>query len=305
MCRLSPIMVTRFARKSSTMVWRCPGETGHARQVKGNRDGASFQQKCLVSGLLRALVIGLMGVVSVSPLFAQSEIDAYDRAVSSQSKDAALAFLREYRSSHLIVDMIESLRPDLAREVCTSLQGGGPGAARRACSSLPPADAAPSKQVPVGNVATQNNEASPPALPQTMTDEMMMSSGIGEVPISPTSGATSDVSLGFVEPSAGPPPSAGVAEVIPPKAAVIPGYRVQLLSTRSATQTQEGWSQLQAAYPDLLGPLEFKLVEVNLGADSGIWYRGFAGPMADWDEANMLCIAIRSRVPHNDCIIAH
>jgi hypothetical protein len=265
-------------------------------------------RSALCRGLLRALAIGLISVVSASPLCAQSEIDAYDRAVSSQSKDAALAFLREYRSSHLIVDMIESLRPDLAREVCTNLQGGGPGAARRACSSLPPADAAQPKQAPVAKLATQNvvpGGSSPPALPQTMTDEMMMSSGIGEVPISATSGATSDVSLGFVEPSAGPPPSAGMAEAIPPKAAVIPGYRVQLLSTRSATQTQEGWSQLQAAYPDLLGPLEFKLVEVNLGADSGIWYRGFAGPIADWDEANMLCIAIRSRVPPNDCIVGH
>jgi hypothetical protein len=62
---------------------------------------------------------------------------------------------------------------------------------------------------------------------------------------------------------------------------------------------------LQAAYPDLLEPLQFEVVEVNLGADSGIWYRGFAGPIADWDEANMLCIAIRSRVPHNDCIVGH
>jgi hypothetical protein len=258
----------------------------------------------LCRGLLRVLAIGLMGALPASPLFAQSEIDAYDRAVRSQSQDAALAFLGEFPSSHLVGDMIQSLRPDLAREVCASLRGGGPGAARRACSSLPQADAAASKQVPVGNVATQSNEASPPALPQATTDEMMMTSGIGEVPISAASGATSDVSLGFVEPSAGPP-SAGMAEAIPRKAAVIPRYRVQLLSTRSATQTQEGWSQLQAAYPDLLGPLEFKLVEVNLGADSGIWYRGFAGPMADWDEANMLCIAIRSRVPRNDCIIAH
>jgi hypothetical protein len=251
-------------------------------------------RSALCRGLLRAIVIGLVGVVPVSPSFAQSEIDAYDRAVSSQSKDAVLAFLREYRSSHLVVDMIESLRPDLAREVCTSLQGGGPGAARRACSSLPPADAAQPKQAPIGKLATQNvapGGSSPPALPQTMTDEMMMSSGIGEVPISPASGATSEVSLGFVEPSAGPTPSTGIAEAIPAQTAAIPGFRVQLLSTRSATQTQENWSQLQAAYPDLLGPLQFEVVEINLGADSGIWYRGFAGPIADWDEANMLCTA--------------
>jgi hypothetical protein len=133
-----------------------------------------------------------------------------------------------------------------------------------------------------------------------------MMSSIGEVPLSATSGATPDVSRGFVEPSTEPTPSAEMTEAIPPQAAaIISGYRVQLLSTRSATQTQEGWSQLQAAYPDLLGALHFEVVEVNLGADSGIWYRGFAGPIADSDEANVLCIAIRLRVPQNDCIVGH
>jgi len=77
-----------------------------------------------------------------------------------------------------------------------------------------------------------------------------------------------------------------------------------LLSTKSPTDTQDGWRQLQTAYPDLLAGLQFEVVEVDLGAAKGVWYRGFAGPIADRDEANMLCTTIRSRPPHNDCFVA-
>lgn len=141
--------------------------------------------------VLSSLSISLTAVIVFSGTsFAQmSEIDAYDRAVSSQSKDAALAFLDEFRSSHLVGDLIESLRPDVAREVCASLRGGGPHATRRACTQLPQAAAAePAERPPSGETGTPNVEAlGPPTggISETMADEAMMSSGIGEVAIPP------------------------------------------------------------------------------------------------------------------------
>jgi hypothetical protein len=61
---------------------------------------------------------------------------------------------------------------------------------------------------------------------------------------------------------------------------------------------------LQAVYPDVLAGLQFEVVKVDLGAAKGVWYRGFAGPVADRDEANLLCTIIRSRPPNNDCFVA-
>ncbi|HEY7687338.1 MAG TPA: hypothetical protein VH835_01520, partial [Dongiaceae bacterium] len=75
-----------------------------------------------------------------------SEIDSYETAVkaavASESKTEALNFIRDFASSHLVGDLIESLPPAVAREVCADLKGGGPAAARKACAALPQAVAA-------------------------------------------------------------------------------------------------------------------------------------------------------------------
>jgi SPOR domain len=397
------------------------------------------------------LTISLAVIVSGGASFAQSEIDAYDRAVSSQTKEAALAFLNEFGSSHLVGDLIDSLRPEVARQVCADLPGGVSGA-RRACEQLPTAPvaeakpaskemqpsalAAPTQPIetqPIGgmppapattsppaaapqsaplpaesqgesiestapavdpgtvaarstpslpepaatglptpissrptvyvrpdapaNIQARATEASPvigtaasngtltllardrnwlevivpgtagqlgwvhasrlqtdahgivvgpatgttastvtagastakaPAtqvatgtVPEMTTDEEMMSSGIGEMPM----------------------PAAGTHRALPAAPTQTAGYRIQLLSTKSPTDTQDGWMQLQAAYPDLLAGLQLEVVDVDLGAAKGAWYRGLAGPIGNRDEANMLCTVMRSRPPHNDCFV--
>jgi SPOR domain len=150
-------------------------------------------------------------------------------------------------------------------------------------------------------------EAVPGAISEAMIDEEMMTSGIGEMPM-PSGGASSALpeSPRLVAPSTTPAPDQGSAgSDIPAQTAAIPGYRIQLLSTKSAADTQEGWRQLHFTYPDLLAGLQFEVVEVDLGADKGVWYRGLAGPIADRDEANMLCAVIRSRPPHHDCFVAN
>src|SRR5262245_44915475 len=68
-----------------------------------------------------------------------SEIDAYDAAVRSQSKTEALNFIRIFESSHLTGDLIESLSPEVAQQVCADLKNGGPTRARKACEALPKA----------------------------------------------------------------------------------------------------------------------------------------------------------------------
>jgi hypothetical protein len=138
-----------------------------------------------------------------------------------------------------------------------------------------------------------------------MTDEEMMTSGIGEVPV--PSSALPAAAGRAVTPSTAPAPNQGTAaasSAIAAQVATMPSFRIQLLSTKSAADTHEGWRQLLAVYPDLLAGFRFEVVEVDLGAAKGVWYRGFAGPIADRDEANMLCTIIRSRPPHNDCLVA-
>jgi hypothetical protein len=253
--------------------------------------------------MLSQLSISLLAIIaSGGTSFAQiSEIDAYDRAVSSQSAEAALVFLGEFRSSHLVGDLIESLNPDVAHEVCARLVGEGPAAARRACTQVPqaataePADKPATAPASVQNVAPAAGLPTASAVPEpeAMTDEVMMNSGIGAVPASlppATRTANQGVAVGS---------SATAAQT-----ATAPGFRIQLLSAKSPTDTENAWKLLQIAYPDLLAGLQFDVVRVDLGAAKGVSYRGFAGPLANRDEANLLCAAIRSRPPHNDCFVA-
>jgi hypothetical protein len=132
---------------------------------------------------------------------------------------------------------------------------------------------------------------------EAVTDEEMMNNGIGAMPTA-TASLEPSVTPGVVENA--PPP----ASPAPAQTAAMRGFRIQLLSTKSPTDTEKGWIQLQAAYSDLLADLQFEVTKADLGATKGVWYRGFAGPIADRDEANLLCTIIRSRSPHNDCFVA-
>ena len=91
--------------------------------------------------VLKTLVQLGSGVATVfacveSPLAQLAEIDSYELAVTSQTKENALAFIEEYSSSHLIADLINSLPPAVANAVCADL-ANGPSTARRACEDRP------------------------------------------------------------------------------------------------------------------------------------------------------------------------
>jgi hypothetical protein len=108
--------------------------------------------------------VAILFAVSESSLAQVSEIDSYDRAVTSQTKTDALAFIEGFRTSHLIGDLIESLRPEVAREVCAELPSGV-SRARRACEQLrkvPVTEAtASSKDVTAADTAQSSAAAAP------------------------------------------------------------------------------------------------------------------------------------------------
>jgi hypothetical protein len=64
-------------------------------------------------------VLALVG--TRQPAAEMSEIDAFQRAVSSQTKADALAFLRDFGSSHLAPDLIDVLPQGVASEVCATI----------------------------------------------------------------------------------------------------------------------------------------------------------------------------------------
>src|SRR4030095_139865 len=75
-------------------------------------------------GILLLAGVGVLALVGTRELAAElSEIDAFQRAVSSQTKADALAFLKDFGSSHLVPDLIDVLPPEVALEVCATLTG--------------------------------------------------------------------------------------------------------------------------------------------------------------------------------------
>jgi colicin import membrane protein len=85
-----------------------------------------------------------------------SEIDSYQLAVKTQTKADALRFIEAFRTSHLVGDLIESLPPDVALQVCAELSGR----AERSCEQLREIAAiAPASSIPP--------QAPAPASPQT------------------------------------------------------------------------------------------------------------------------------------------
>ena len=94
------------------------------------------------------------------------EIDSnYRAAVTSQSKVEPLRFIRTFSSSDLVGTLIVSLKPEVARQVCADLQGGGPRRAREACEKLrdavtAEASATATEMGPVAGIAVVNSTSS-------------------------------------------------------------------------------------------------------------------------------------------------
>jgi hypothetical protein len=215
-----------------------------------------------------------------------SEIDSYDRAVTSQNREDAIAFLKNFRSSHLVGDLIDSLPPDMARQVCEETADDVPQA-RRACQEV---KARSSADIPVG--------AAEPVIP-TGAHPTAGDAAVAE-PVAVTAGE--DPAILKEQDDIGTVPR--TVDSMERRRAAASAVHVQLLSTKSQSGTEKDWRRLQAAYPDLLGNLDLEVAKVDLGPSKGLWYRGLVGPMASREEASVFCRNFKAQSSHNQCIVA-
>jgi cell division septation protein DedD len=89
------------------------------------------------------------------------------------------------------------------------------------------------------------------------------------------------------------------------KSAAAPAGRfvLQLASLPSQAEAERAGAALKARYPELLGRLDLTVHRADLGASKGVWYRVFAGPLADHDDAARLCERLRAAPHPADCFV--
>jgi hypothetical protein len=118
---------------------------------------------------------------------ATSELDSFEAAVTSQDKRAALAFIDEFPSSHLVGDLIELLRPEVAHEVCADL----PSSARSAldaCKRLDVRFAIPQTASEEPEPIPSREPAMEPEPLQSSAQDAAAEAGISDTAMSPAAG---------------------------------------------------------------------------------------------------------------------
>jgi hypothetical protein len=151
-------------------------------------------------------LLAIVGACSIST--STSEIENYDAAVQSQTAESALAFINANQGSHLVGDLIESLPPNVAVQVCSEMPSSASGRTARSCQHM--------REV-VATTATAPAPAFVAAAPVPGASASADSLGCGGVPfkLAPASGDT----VAAVEPSANVKPSkkkAATAKVVLP-----------------------------------------------------------------------------------------
>jgi hypothetical protein len=184
-------------------------------------------------GLCRLLPLG----AAAAALFASgasagaetmSEIDAFQRAVSTQNKQDALAFIAGFGSSHLVPDLIELLRPEVAADLCADLHSRSPRAPT-ACDRVERAAAsagatAPSSPKTAARVSPTKGPGAPTVVPApSAADAAKQTASVKAVPAA--SQAHAFASSLLAEPVAMPPVAATV------KTAPTPSEAPQLQSS--------------------------------------------------------------------------
>ena len=175
---------------------------------------------------LLPLGVGALALITAArgPVAEISEIDAFQRAIRSQTKADALAFVRDFGSSHLIPDLIDLLRPDVALGVCADVSGSS-SRARTACDKV---RAAATVEPAAGPGTPSISVVAPTSLPSTAT--------------TPTPPAA--VPAPAIVPTA-PPSSARVTEIPKARVADLPAP----LSKTPASPTSRGAPTEPSAAP--------------------------------------------------------
>jgi SPOR domain len=154
----------------------------------------------------------------------------------------------------------------------------------------PPPSADASAPLPVEVVGpTAGPKAAPPspagaALPPPSASGMLTATS--SVPLPPPIPLAPAPSAKPVQPSAAP-----AAKPVQ-TAAATGSFRVQIAATRDEATARSEWERLKNAHADLLGALSPTVVKADLG-DKGVFYRVQAGPVADHDQAEKLCGALK------------
>src|SRR5262245_3015376 len=96
--------------------------------------------KTWLEGLGVLLLLGVGAIVVADSIGSKSskveEVSSYQPAINAQNKAEALRFISAFRSSPLVGNLIRSLKPDVAQQVCAELPSSGPRKAREACGLL-------------------------------------------------------------------------------------------------------------------------------------------------------------------------
>jgi cell division septation protein DedD len=81
------------------------------------------------------------------------------------------------------------------------------------------------------------------------------------------------------------------------------GFKIQIASVKSAAGAEQTWSILLKDFPDILGGLDHSVRQVDLGAEKGIWYRLYAGPIGSRADAQALCGQYKAKSTKNSCLV--
>ncbi len=190
-------------------------------------DGWKTSRKGWGKLLPPAAAAAALAAFSAGAAARMSEIDAFQNAVTTQSRQEALAFVDEFGSSHLIPDLIELLRPEVASQVCARL-GRGSARTRASCDrmerALATALALADPATAPATAATNAAAATAPAVSTAPAVKPMLAttaaSGATRLPIPPAKpkAAASAAATPAASPDA-PAPSPAKAKVVAPAAA--------------------------------------------------------------------------------------
>lgn len=101
------------------------------------------------------------------------------------------------------------------------------------------------------------------------------------------------------EPPAAPVEAAPAAEPAPVTQPSQGGVHIQMAAVRTEEAARGEWVRLQGQFPDLLGGLQLRVQEADLG-ERGIFYRVQAGPL-DEARAEQVCGGLKAQ--NTDCIL--
>ena len=88
------------------------------------------------------------------------------------------------------------------------------------------------------------------------------------------------------EPAAKPAPA--------PKPAASGNFRVQLGAVREEAAARSEWNRLTKRYPDVLGGLELRIQQVDLGSGKGVFHR-IQGGMLSEAAAEKACATLKAQ----------